>query len=107
MELFASSVWNSNTLILSGGFSETKKNAFKVFQFTFRLDQQGSIVSRMNYLPPMLKPRYKHCQIIMRDILFVFFGHKYSMISFSDKLEYLDLKDPFAEFKKIKIKNYH
>lgn len=41
MEFFASSVYDSNRLILSGGYSETKKkkNSFKVYQFTFRLDQ--------------------------------------------------------------------
>ena len=54
-------------------------------------------------MPSMNTPRLKHCQIILRDMLFVFFGHKTNDYDYTDTLEYLDLKDPNSTFQEIKI----
>ena len=60
----------------------------------------------MKPLPSLNGPRLKHCQIIIRDVLFIFFGHQKTVHDFSDTLEYLDLKDPGATFNRMQITNY-
>ena len=53
-------------------------------------------------LPPMNEKRLKHCSIIIRGFLFVFFGYiedSTVVDNISDTLEYLDLEDPNSQFK--------
>lgn len=94
-------------MILSGGSNSSVNTAKKtVHKFEFEVGPQGKLVSKMVALPSMNQRRMKHCQVILKGVLFVFFGHQDTMSLYSDTLEYLDLEDPDASFKEIKIQNY-
>ena len=47
------------------------------------------------YLPSMKQRRIKHCSIVIRDHLFVFFGYQDNLQKFSDTIEFLYLKDKY------------
>jgi len=60
----------------------------------------------MHRLPAMNERRMNHCQIILKNFLFVFFGFKDFSPFHSNTIEYLDLRDPKATFQILNIGNY-
>lgn len=61
----------------------------------------------MKALPDLRRNRYKHCSIIIRDYLFIFFGYPDLEGSPIDTLEFLDLSsDQSSHFNELKIEGY-
>ena len=105
---FASSVYLGNRLIISGGSNYSSNTARKnVLMFTYTKQEGESKLKQVaKSLPLLNQRRMKHCQIIFRSVLFVFFGHQDTMSRYSETLEYLDLTDDEAVFREIRIENY-
>lgn len=106
---FAHSMYQDNKLIISGG-SYFKLNTARqsVMEITLKIEDGagGRLLSEKRELPSMKIRRRNHCSVIIRDHLFLFFGYQENNYKTSDTLEYLNLKDPDASFRIMKINCY-
>ncbi|TNV84256.1 hypothetical protein FGO68_gene11901 [Halteria grandinella] len=90
---FAHSVYKQDSLILTGGsdmITIGKSNQNWLFKADKEQENERLNLNKIN-LPPFNVKRFKHCQCIIRDHLFVFFGYR-DQFSFSETIEWLDLR---------------
>ena len=67
----------------------------------FTTKENGELETEKSELPNLCQKRSKHSSIIVRDVLFVFFG---ATPGGSQTVEYIDLLNP-VEFKELQVIN--
>jgi len=105
---YAANVWQGTYIILTGGcHDKTNEGRTDVIKYTFSRDPPASEDDvQCEFIEDLKEQRMNHCQLIVKDILFVFFGHGVNRFIYPMSVEYVDLTVPNAKFEQMEIKGY-